>query len=87
MGSGPRTKLAGVIPNVRSQRSLVSDDSERRYPPAQSVAVFGAEFFDPACACGCIAACALAIDRNKRRLDAGLHLAAVAAEEGDRPLL
>src|ERR1700736_3573864 len=56
-------------------------------PHIEHVAVLRAHFLDPACAGRGINACALAVDRDQRGLDVGLHPAAIAADVDDRALL
>src|SRR6185312_14284401 len=56
-------------------------------PDIEHVAVLRAHILDPACAGGLIGTGVLTMDRDQRRLDVGLHPAAVAADEDDRALL
>src|ERR1019366_216120 len=53
-------------------------------PDVEHVAIFRAEIVDPAQRRIRLRACAIAIDRDQRGLDIGLHLSAVAADVDDR---
>src|ERR1019366_9934879 len=55
-------------------------------PDVEHVAIPGAEIVDPAKRRIRFGACAIAIDRDQRGLDIGLHLSAVAADVDDRAL-
>src|SRR5580692_4235181 len=76
-GEGGRTAFAGTTSEIALPAG----------PDVEHVAIFGAEVIDPALAGLNISAAVLAVDRNQRRLDVRLHLAAVAADINDRALL